>query len=104
MWIIMMRDGVEYKISDDCYKKILDIIKVARFIRFDDALLNTADITRIIKQADYQNTKRQQAGLISTSQGWLTKNEFKSNSFLKLDVALELRGATNPKQLGNKQI
>lgn len=89
MKVIRMRNGSVYFLDADVpIERILGSSK--RFFKLGDRILNRADVTEVVSKEEYDVAVKQSAGMVLTSQGWMSRTEYAKNSFLKILVPEEM--------------
>lgn len=89
MKVIKLRDGSAIFLEENVdINRLLGSNK--RFVRIGNMIINRADITAVVDKEQYDAMVRQANGMVLTSQGWLSKEDYKRNSFLNIQIPEEL--------------
>jgi len=89
MKVIKMRDNSAIFLEKDIDIDVL-LGSNKRFIKIGDMVINRADITAVVSKEQYDTMVKQSNGLVHTSQGWMGRREYASNSFMKIKVPEEM--------------
>jgi len=89
MKVIKLRDGSAIFLEENVdINRLLGSNK--RFVRIGNMIINRADITAVVDKEQYDTMIKQANGMVLTSQGWLSKEDYKRNSFLNIQIPEEL--------------
>lgn len=89
MKVIKLRDGSAIFLEENVdINRLLGSNK--RFVRIGNMIINRADITAVVDKEQYDTMIKQANGMVLTSQGWLSREDYKRNSFLNIQIPEEL--------------